>query len=90
MKRARLSNNIALLAGMAAIVGMATMTACGSDAKESPTDTKAPAGSSESKSPVSLAPTEKVNIGSFAPTVTAGRAPTVVPGGPGSGRTMSP
>lgn len=90
MKRTRLGAKVGLLAGAAAIVGMATMTACGSDTKEPPTDTKAPTGSSAPKSPASLTPTEKVNVGSFAPTNTANRAPTVVPGGPGAHRQLSP
>ena len=90
MKRTRLSNKVALLAGTAAVVGMATMTACGSDTQQPPTDTKAPTGSSAPPSPASPAPTEKQNVGSFAPTKTANRAPTVVPGGPGNHRNLSP
>ena len=90
MKRTRLGAKVGVLAGAAAIVGMATMTACGSDTKEPPTDTKARTGSSAPKSPASLTPTEKVNVGSFAPTNTANRAPTVVPGGPGAHRQLSP
>ena len=42
LKHSHLSNKVALLAGAAAIAGLATMTACGSDTKESPTDTKVP------------------------------------------------
>ncbi len=90
MKNARLSTNVAFLAGVAAIVGMASMTACGSDTKEPPTDTKAPAENSVPSSPASVTPTEKQNVGSFAPTVTADRAPTVVPGGPGNHRDLRP
>lgn len=90
MTRTRLSAKIGLLAAAAAIVSMATMTACGSGSKEPPTDTKAPTESSAPKSPASPKPTEKVNIGSFAPDITANRAPTVVPGGPGVHRTMQP
>lgn len=73
----RLTSKVALLAGTAAIVGMATMTACGSD-KETPNDTKAP--TSAPQSPASLTPTEKKNVGSFAPSMTADKAPTRVPG----------
>lgn len=79
----RVTSKVALLAGTAAIVGMATMTACGSDTKEKPTDTKAPAGSSAPQSPASLTPTEKQSVGSFAPTMTAPHAPTRVPGNKG-------
>ncbi len=90
MKMTQLSNKVALLAVRAAIVGMATMTACGSNSKESPTDTKAPTESSAPQQPSALVPTEKQNVGSFAPSVTADRAPTVAPGGIGHHRTLSP
>ena len=90
MTTSRLTSKVALLAGTAAIVGMATMTACGSDTKEPPTDTKAPTESSAPLFFASPATTEKQNVGSFAPTNTANRAPTVVPGGPGAHRQLSP
>lgn len=90
MNKTRLSYRVALLASATAVVGMVTMTACGSDTKEPPTDTMSPSGGSAPSSPPSLAPTEKQNVGSFAPSVTAGRAPTVVPGGPGSHRDLNP
>lgn len=83
MNATRLSSRVALLAAAAALAGMATMTACGSDTKESPADTKAPTGSSASQSPATLTPTEKQNVGSFAPTMTADKAPTRVPGNQG-------
>ncbi len=63
---------VALIAGAAAIVGSGTVTACSS--KEKPAETK-PATSAPA-----VAPTEKANIGSFAPTVTAKPAPTKLPG----------
>ena len=94
MNKARLSTRVAFLAGAAAIVGMATMTACGGDTREKPTETKAPTGTptdnSAPQSPATLTPTEKQNVGSFAPTKTANRAPTVVPGGSGNHRQLSP
>ena len=90
MKKTRLRSKFALLAAATAVVGMATITACGSDTTEKPADTQAPTGSSAPQSPSPLTPTEKQNVGSFAPTMTADRAPTVVPGGTGSHRTMSP
>ncbi len=72
---------VALLAGAGAIVAMGTMTACGSDSAKT-SDTKAPE-TGASQSPASMAPSEKKQIGSFAPTVTADRAPTRVPGNQG-------
>ena len=83
MTRTRLTAKVAFLAGAAAVVGMGTMTACGSDTKETPADTKAPTGSSAPQSPASLTPTEKKSVGSFAPTMTADSAPTRVPGNQG-------
>ncbi len=90
MKKTRLTSKFALLAGATAVVGMATITACGSDTGEKPAETEAPTGSSAPQSPNSLTPTEKQNVGSFAPTVTADRAPTVAPGGSASHREMNP
>lgn len=90
VKRSRLGTKVAFLAGTAAIAGMATLTACGSDTKDTPTDTKAPTDSSAPQSPASLTPTDKQNVGSFAPSQTADRAPTVVPGGPGGHRQLRP
>ncbi len=80
MNATRLSSRVALLAAATALAGMATMTACGSDTRENPADTKAPTGSSASQSPATMTPTEKQNVGSFAPTQTADKAPTRVPG----------
>jgi len=88
--RTRLRTRFALLAGTTAMVGMTTISACGSETGEKPTDTKTPAGSSAPQAPASLAPTEKQSVGSFAPTATADRAPTVVPGGPGNHRGLRP
>ena len=59
---------VALIAGAAAIVGSGALTACSE--KEKPAETKAPA----------VSPTEKQNVGSCAPSVTAHHAPTALPG----------
>ena len=79
------TRRIALAAGGAAIVGMGALTACSSDTKEKPTETKAPTESRAPGSP-SNAPTpteKKVGPGatnSFSPTVKARPAPTALPG----------
>lgn len=64
---------IALAAGAAAILGSGALTAC---AKEKPAETKP----SSSSSAPAVSPTEKANVGSFAPSVTAKPAPTALPG----------
>jgi hypothetical protein len=73
MKTGRLTRQIALIAGGVAIVGMGTLTACSSSAKESPSTTTTP--SSTSVAP-SASPTEKAvspgGANSFSPTVPAG------------------
>jgi len=83
VKHNRVSTRVALLAGVTAVIGMGMVTACGGSTTESPSDTKVPAESSASQSPASLTPTEKQNVGSFAPTMTADKAPTRVPGAEG-------
>lgn len=82
MLTARLTQKIALLAGSAAIIGMGALTACSSEAKDKPAETKAPATQSKANAP---APTEKKagpgdNNLSFTPTVKAKPAPTALPG----------
>ncbi len=67
----RMTRTIALAAGAVAIAGMGSLTAC--TTKEKPAETKP--GSS-----APVAPTEKANVGSFAPSVTAHPAPTALPG----------
>lgn len=80
MLSARLTRQIALAAGAAAIVGMGTLTAC-SSTKEKPAETTAPSSGSSSNAP---APTEKNltpgGANSFSPTVKAPAAPTALPG----------
>lgn len=63
---------VAVVAGVAAVLGSGAVSACSS--KEKPAESK-PASSAPSASP-----TEKVNVGSFAPSVTARPAPTALPG----------
>jgi hypothetical protein len=67
----RTIRQIALVACAAAVLGSGALTAC---AKEKPAETK-PATSAPA-----VSPTEKANVGSFAPTVTARPAPTALPG----------
>lgn len=62
---------MALIAGAAAILGSGALSAC---SKEKPGETK------PSSSSASLTPSEKANVGSFAPSVTARPAPTALPG----------
>ena len=69
----RAMRQIALAAGAAAILGSGALTAC---AKEKPAETKP----SSSSSAPAVSPTEKANVGSFAPSVTAKPAPTALPG----------
>ena len=80
MLSSRLTRQIALAAGAAAIFGMGTLTAC-SSTKEKPAETTAPTASSSQNAP---APTEKkVTPGgsnSFSPTIKAPAAPTALPG----------
>lgn len=69
----RFVRQVALVAGAAAILGSGALTACAKD-KEKPAETK------PSSSAPAVSPTEKANIGSFAPSVTARPAPTALPG----------
>ena len=72
MLSSRVTRQIALVAGAAAIVGSGMLTAC---AKEKPAETKP---SSSTSAPV-VSETEKAP-GSFAPPVKAKAAPTALPG----------
>jgi hypothetical protein len=67
----RTIRHIAVVAGAAAVLGSGALTAC---AKEKPAETK------PSTSAPAVSPTEKANVGSFAPSVTARPAPTALPG----------
>ena len=72
MFTARVIRHVALVAGAAAILGSGALTACAKEEK--------PAESKPATSAPAVSPTEKVNVGSFAPTVTAKPAPTALPG----------
>lgn len=69
----RTIRQIALVAGAAAVLGSGALTAC---SKEKAEETKSPS----STSAPAVSPTEKVNVGSFAPSITARPAPTALPG----------
>ncbi len=71
MFSSRVIRQVALAAGVAAVLGSGALTAC---AKEKPAETK------PSTSAPAVSPTEKANVGSFAPPVTAKPAPTALPG----------
>lgn len=73
MFSARVMRKVALVAGAAAIVGSGALTACAKEEKK-------PEGAKPATSAPSVSPTEKVNVGSFAPSVTANPAPTALPG----------
>ena len=75
MWSANVVRRLALIAGAAAIVGSGALTAC---SKEKPAETKP-------STATSVSPTEKVNVGSFAPSVTARPAPTALPGNVNTG-----
>lgn len=78
----RVTRRIALVAGATALVGMGALTACGSDTKDKPAETKSPS-SSQSSAPAPEPTEKKVGPGgnnSFSPTVTARPAPTALPG----------
>lgn len=88
MARHRLTRQLALLAGGAAIIGMGTLSACSSTTKEeAPTTSKSPSTSAPAPSPNNTAPAAPNEKGatpggpnSFSPTVKAPPAPTAEPG----------
>lgn len=80
MRSRLLVRQVALIAGAAAIVSSGALTACSSKDKEKPAE---PPSSTSAPSP---SPTEKVNVGSFTPTVTARPAPTALPGNVNTGQ----
>lgn len=71
MSSTRLIQRLVLVAGAGAVVVSGALVACSAE-KEKPTE---PANSAPA-----VAPTEKKNVGSFAPEVTAKPAPTAIPG----------
>lgn len=78
MLSAGVVRRVAVVAGVAAVLGSGALSACSS--KEKPAETK------PSSSAPSLTPSEKANVGSFAPSVTARPAPTALPGNIDTGR----
>ena len=81
MNSARLTRQIALLVGGAALIGMSTLTACSTKEKEAPSST-APSTSqapSTSEAPPMITPTEKA-VGPAGPSF----SPTVNPVPPGA------
>ncbi|QEN13942.1 hypothetical protein ACRDU6_15825 [Mycolicibacterium sp. ELW1] len=74
MSSGRLTRQIALFAGGAAIVGMGALTACSSNAKDAPSSTTTPS------STVTPSPTEKA----VAPGGPNSFSPTVNPAPPGA------
>ncbi|MEI7519612.1 MAG: hypothetical protein WCJ98_14180 [Mycobacteriaceae bacterium] len=81
MNSARLTRQIALLVGGAALIGMSTLTACSTKEKEAPSTT-APSTSqapSTSEAPPMITPTEKA-VGPAGPSF----SPTVNPAPPGA------
>jgi hypothetical protein len=79
--QSKLTRHFALAAGATAILGMGALSACSSDTKEKPAETKAP---TQSSAPAKPSPTEKAvgpgGNNSFTPTVKARPAPTALPG----------
>jgi len=84
MGTTRFTRQIALAVGAAALVGMGALTACSTDTKEKPTETKSPSSSAPATPTNAPSPTEKAvgpgGNNSFSPTVKARPAPTALPG----------
>jgi hypothetical protein len=77
------TRQFALATGALAIVGMGALSACSTDTKEKPTETKTPTQSSAPATSNAPSPTEKAVGGganSFSPTIKAPAAPTALPG----------
>lgn len=72
MSSTRLIQRLVLVAGAGAVVVSGALVACSAEKKEKPAE---PANSAPA-----VAPTEKKNVGSFEPEVTAKPAPTAIPG----------
>ena len=74
MRSGRMTRQIALAMGVAALVAMGAVSACGSGAKEAPT-TSAPASSSSAPSPSEKA-VAPGGPGAFSPTLNPAPVPT--------------
>jgi hypothetical protein len=83
MKDIRLTRRMAAGFGIAAVVSMGVLTACGGGGKESPSSTT-PTTTSTSTSAPTVSPTEKsispTGGNLFTPPVKAPPAPTAIPG----------
>ncbi|KAA0080540.1 hypothetical protein CIW52_23255 [Mycolicibacterium sp. P9-64] len=83
MKDRQLTRRVAAGLGIAAVVSMGALTACGGGGKESPSSTT-PTTTSTSTSAPTVSPTEKslnpTGGNLFTPPVKAPSAPTAIPG----------
>ena len=83
MKSGRLTRRVAASLGIAAIISMGTLTACGSEEKEAPSETSTTTTTTTTPPP---SPTEKAprldpgGPNPFSPSVIAPPAPTAPPG----------
>ncbi len=85
MEKGRLTRRVAAALGIAAVISMGALTACGSEEKEAPSETSTTTTTTTS-SPAPAEPTEKAprldpnGPNPFSPDVKAPAAPTAVPG----------
>ena len=86
MKTGRLTRRVAASLGIAAIISMGALTACGGEEKEAPPETTTTTTTTTTPSSAPAEPTEKAprldpnGPNPFSPNVTAPPAPTPVPG----------
>ena len=85
MKSGRLTRRLAATLGIAAIISMGALTACGGEEKEAPSETSTTTTTTTTTTPPA-SPTEKAprldpnGPNPFSPSVHAPAAPTAVPG----------
>ncbi len=86
MKTGRLTRRVAASLGIAAIISMGALTACGGEEKEAPSETSTTTTTTTTTTPPPTEPTEKAprldptGPNPFSPSVHAPPAPTAVPG----------
>jgi hypothetical protein len=86
MKTGRLTRRVAASLGIAAIISMGALTACGSEEQEAPSETSTTTTTTTPSSSAPAEPTEKAprldpnGPNPFSPDVKAPPAPTAVPG----------
>ena len=86
MKTGRLTRRVAASLGIAAIISMGALTACGSEEKEAPSETSTTTTATTTPSSAPAEPTEKAprldpnGPNPFSPDVKAPPAPTALPG----------